>query len=445
MATLYGISTSPAAVCYRPAGGEWADYPDQPGWSAGASPAIFAGRGTDKIVVHEISVGFWHFRSGAWTLIDDSLGSNTVVYSIFGLSNGILYASYTAGSAQGVLKYDPTTGAWTDMGLDIGGLAFQYGSAVWASSETDVWFAAGQGGGVSYIGSYDGASWTARVGDLPSAAGGAGAGIWGTQNYVWFASDGGLFRYDRGANSWALQYGGTRPPLATWATVDNSVWTVGFTYGQSDVAIDFTDGTPVNQFFSGAGTADIPVSITGVDANEVYASVIRYLGGAAHVYETFDGGATWVEQSDALLASRAIARLAVVQNVMVSEIDFPSDGIVTVLGGHEITLRGIFPDDAVKVYLGPSGDDTDPECFAGYRYGYDPVSPDGVTLNVVTPPMSRGSRYVTVVDPASGDSAQIACTVVEAPRFSKVYSARASMNRKEAVGPRSMRVDPYDE
>lgn len=112
-------------------------------------------------------------------------------------------------------------------------------------------------------------------------------------------------------------------------------------------------------------------------------------------------------------------------------------------GGQLVTLSGTFPTDvAVYSYIGQNEDETDEPCYGATKgNGYDCWSLDGLTLEIVTPPLLLvGSQYVTIQHYYGWDS--IAVTVIEHMYTDTLYEIRKNWPIDFNTGPRDMRYEP---
>lgn len=79
-------------------------------------------------------------------------------------------------------------------------------------------------------------------------------------------------------------------------------------------------------------------------------------------------------------------------------IDAGAGGVISTVGGERVVARGLWPvDQTVEVHLGPLGTVEDPLCYGGQGLGYEALSLDGVTLEVASPPLTKGYVALTVV------------------------------------------------
>lgn len=109
-------------------------------------------------------------------------------------------------------------------------------------------------------------------------------------------------------------------------------------------------------------------------------------------------------------------------------------------GGYWITVPGTFPaGDDLEVFIGPNGDDTDPPCYGGQGYGYNPVSADGTELLLVTPPVAAGIDRILSWRKVGGDLTQIGTLwVVDRNHANKLHSSRAGFPPWAGVGARRL-------
>jgi hypothetical protein len=110
---------------------------------------------------------------------------------------------------------------------------------------------------------------------------------------------------------------------------------------------------------------------------------------------------------------------------------------ISTAGGHLITLTGTFPvNEALPTRLGLAGDSTDPLCYGGQGYGYSPVSLDGLTLEIVSPPCGKGTATITIT--YDDYDYQAAITVVERSWAEKLHTMRRNFSPWKALGARRL-------
>lgn len=110
-------------------------------------------------------------------------------------------------------------------------------------------------------------------------------------------------------------------------------------------------------------------------------------------------------------------------------------------GGYEVTLSGRFPTgQAIRVYVGPAGDNTDQPAYSGVSgQGLDIYSLDGETITFVTPALDKGNQFVTVAAAAGDDVGALAA--VERAWASKTYRMRKNLPPWYATGSRRAQLE----
>lgn len=112
-------------------------------------------------------------------------------------------------------------------------------------------------------------------------------------------------------------------------------------------------------------------------------------------------------------------------------------------GGELITVSGAFEVGEVFAgYLGPNGDATDtPVRFAGLAKGatLDVVSSD--TLQIVTPPVAKGTHQLTLID-SGGMSGNLEVQVSERSWPAATFRLRRGFDRTILTGPRTIDGEP---
>jgi len=112
-------------------------------------------------------------------------------------------------------------------------------------------------------------------------------------------------------------------------------------------------------------------------------------------------------------------------------------------GGYLIKLTGSFVSGEIyRVYIGPSGDSTDPLCLSGVAGQQSDIYPLNITsLWAYTPVMDAGGPYdiyVREVDSADNDTLAAAMTAVESDYKTKVEGYRSLLPPFYHMGPRNM-------
>lgn len=114
---------------------------------------------------------------------------------------------------------------------------------------------------------------------------------------------------------------------------------------------------------------------------------------------------------------------------------------ISTLGGETITIGGIFPtDETLTVHLGPLGSILDPLCYGGEGLGYEALSRDGTTLQVVAPPAPKGTSKITVVSTAEV-LVGTGPIVVERNWPGKLHQARKSFPQWSGLGGRRLGLE----
>lgn len=107
-----------------------------------------------------------------------------------------------------------------------------------------------------------------------------------------------------------------------------------------------------------------------------------------------------------------------------------SHKVVSRVGGTAITLTGTFPINvALRVWMGPSGTSSDPPAYGGSGLGYTAYSPDGVTLQVASPPVDVVGNFSVTVNRADLAETVVAADMgkfVERALLGKGFFIRAS-------------------
>jgi hypothetical protein len=113
-------------------------------------------------------------------------------------------------------------------------------------------------------------------------------------------------------------------------------------------------------------------------------------------------------------------------------------------GGHDVTITGTFPvNEPIEVFLGPHGNHFDAPCFGGAGYGYNPVSANGLTVTITTPPMATGTQKVTVRISRTNYAADD-LKVVERVWRHKSYAIRSEFPPWSAVGARRLALEKLE-
>lgn len=100
--------------------------------------------------------------------------------------------------------------------------------------------------------------------------------------------------------------------------------------------------------------------------------------------------------------------------------------VLSTAGGQELLLVGEFPPGVpLLAFLGLAGDGTDSPCYGGKGYGYAPVSEDGTTMRLVSPPGMAGPKTLSIL--YAGHYNPTSVTVVERSWPSKVFGCRGSL------------------
>lgn len=104
-----------------------------------------------------------------------------------------------------------------------------------------------------------------------------------------------------------------------------------------------------------------------------------------------------------------------------------SPSVTDASGGQLLTIVGTFAvGNVYRVFLGPLGTSADGPCYSGVQgQALDVRSADGVTIECVAAPSTKGARFLTVTSP--GDSGNLAVTIVERCWRDKVYRMRRSL------------------
>ena len=110
-------------------------------------------------------------------------------------------------------------------------------------------------------------------------------------------------------------------------------------------------------------------------------------------------------------------------------------------GGTIITVEGTFDTSvAHRVFLGPAGTVDDPPCYSGViGMGLDVYSPDGLTIQFVSPPGEKGANFVTVDDSSTTETEPV--TLVEQSWKSKVHIMRKNCPKWYETGARSLGLE----
>jgi len=119
-------------------------------------------------------------------------------------------------------------------------------------------------------------------------------------------------------------------------------------------------------------------------------------------------------------------------------------GNISEVGGHQLELTGTFPAGTdLEVYIGPSGDETDPPAYGGEDRGYRPVSEDGSSVAVVTPPLAPGTHSVSWRTAGSGSPPAVLGTlqVLERNWPAKLYIQRNNFPPWTGVGRRRLEIE----
>lgn len=121
---------------------------------------------------------------------------------------------------------------------------------------------------------------------------------------------------------------------------------------------------------------------------------------------------------------------------------------VTAEGGVLLTLTGDFSGflgTALRVHVGPNGNDTDPECYSGVVGQGNDIYPGSVTVMrcyLPTLDPTTGTPYKVFIERSDGgaDNALLAAalTVRSSQYFSKVFELRSVFPRFYRMGPRNM-------
>jgi hypothetical protein len=113
--------------------------------------------------------------------------------------------------------------------------------------------------------------------------------------------------------------------------------------------------------------------------------------------------------------------------------------VLSQAGADAVVLLGAFPvgQDAI-VLAGPVGGPVDVPVYGGQGFGYSPQSVDGLTLNLVMPPLPVGAFSISVEYPIIGAETLDAGNVVERPWYSKQFLARAGFPPWYGVGARQL-------
>jgi hypothetical protein len=113
--------------------------------------------------------------------------------------------------------------------------------------------------------------------------------------------------------------------------------------------------------------------------------------------------------------------------------------MISTAGGHQLTLGGTFPEaTAVQVFMGPAGDETDTPCYSGeLGNAYAPVSEDGETLYIVSPPIAKGTQKITVRYDSENHT-DWSVLVVERNWPGKLHRTRRSFAPWKALGARML-------
>jgi len=117
----------------------------------------------------------------------------------------------------------------------------------------------------------------------------------------------------------------------------------------------------------------------------------------------------------------------------------------TVARGSEVILYGYFEDHIGKpfrVYVGPSGDDSDAMCLSGKPGAPHTIYPiNADRMRFYLPDIEAGGPYnIFVQREDETDEALLSATIeiVEAPYYSSVFSVRTILPPYYKTGPRSM-------
>lgn len=118
-------------------------------------------------------------------------------------------------------------------------------------------------------------------------------------------------------------------------------------------------------------------------------------------------------------------------------------GVVAEDGGYEVEIEGTFPIGApLEVFMGQDAADTDSPCYGGSGRGYQPISLDGATLRVITPPSSLGSQILSWRQAGGGDPSPVGeLTVIERNWAHKQLSTRVCYPPWAGVGRRRLEIE----
>jgi hypothetical protein len=125
-----------------------------------------------------------------------------------------------------------------------------------------------------------------------------------------------------------------------------------------------------------------------------------------------------------------------------------SPGVIGEDGGYELELTGSFPAGAsLEVFLGSAGDETDSPCYGGPGLGYNPVSLDGTTVTVISPPIAPGAGYSLSWRQVGGGSPTVLGTVTALERNwpSKEFLMRGNFPPWSGIGSRTLEREPLRE
>jgi hypothetical protein len=427
----------------------WDLFTPQPTWRTNALAQAVWGHGTGAIVVHDsISTNrFMHFDGSSWSNVDGFRTGAWVCEAIGGNSPDELWAA-----GEGYVGYYNGT-SWTEV---LGYLAeLDPVRCIWVAASGQVWVVGGTAGNEGvYV--YAGGSWTNVYSQIEAVDSDIGVpmAVCGirTGSDVWVAFDlcanpsvsGRIARWD--GDSWAMLPVTAEGLQAMWglSTASDKLWAAGDDSSGTSPVIICYNGASWDDKITGYQVARKMMGFIAGSEDGVYLVTGTPSSTNGHIYRRWyrtgiDDEHEWLDEQD---PPHQWCDIAVREEAPTVSIDTVDPDPITTAGGHLITLTGTFPvDEALEVFLGPTGDETDDPCYSGESgSGYSPSSSDGTTLEIVSPPMSKGDRKITVR--YDGDNYTADIEVVEYPYADVVFEVRHNWPKDFSTGPRDITSEP---